>query len=115
MIIGELRSERLSIFEHLKDSGATEEPSVLRNHSQGSNLVYILDVKGLLAAIVVDVPNLHHSLCVTGYKDVQVTWAVHSHQGGLVTIQLNYVFFTVGVPDEYLEVKAAADQDLVSL
>jgi hypothetical protein len=87
---------------------------MLGDDSHASYLVDVGYMKGLHAAVVFDVPDIDHSLCVTCDETLEACWAVDSDQRRLVAIELDDFLFPVWVPDEDLKIEAHTYQDLVA-
>lgn len=82
---------------------------MLRNDTNRGNLVNISNIESLHLTVILDIPNIYHAFCITGYEAFQPGWAIYTNKRGFVTLQANDFLFPVWIPDKYMEVEANTD------
>ena len=61
------------------------------NRLQAGNLMHILHIERLIAAIVEQAPHLDHAFSISGHKLIRQRQTRDSDQGMLMTIQFHYL------------------------
>lgn len=81
--------------------------------SDTSDLLDILNVKCLNAAIVQYAPNFHHAFCICCDKCIELRKTIDTDKRMLMAIELHDLLFKIRVPNEDLEIKATTNYDFV--
>jgi hypothetical protein len=79
IIIRGVGVKRLLIFKDFKNPTSNNQPSMLRDHSHTGDLINIINHECLHLTVILDVPNIDHSLCVACDEALETCWAIDSN------------------------------------
>lgn len=91
IIVRILSLKRLIKCKNFKFPAPKDQLPMFLNRLQAGNLLHILHIERLIAAIVEQAPHLDHAFSISGHKLIRQRQTRDSDQGMLMTIQFHYL------------------------